>query len=333
MKVEKTPSGKYRIRKMVNGVATVITFDQKPTQAEAIKAMSERLSSVPKKGCFLNCAKSYIKSKSNVISPSTIKGYTSILNALPEDFTGKEITHITQIDLQSVINDYAEKHSPKSVRNLHGFISAVLRQFRPDMNIYTTLPQKRPYEHYTPSEDDIKKILDACTDNPFYHIPFQLGIMGLRRSEVCALTLDDINGNTLTINKALVKDVNNKWIVKQTKTLAGTREIYIPDALVSEIEQYGKIFEGNPTSLLYGLNKFQDKLGIPRFRFHDLRHYFASYAHSKGISDADIMSTGGWKSDFTMKSIYRHEMNSKAAQKQLFDDMIRGANRGAIPNN
>ena len=322
MKVEKTPSGKYRIRKMVNGVATVITFDQKPTQAEAIKAMSERLSSVPKKGCFLNCAKSYIKSKSNVISPSTIKGYTSILNAIPEEFSLMEITKITQIDLQSVINDYAEKHSPKSVRNLHGFISAVLRQFRPDMNIYTTLPQKRPYEHYTPSEDDIKKILDATKDTPYYHIPFQLGVMGLRRSEVAALTLDDIAGNTLTINKAKVKDVNNKWIIKPTKTTAGTREIYIPDTLVSEIEQFGTIFDGDPTTLLYGLNKYQDKLGIPRFRFHDLRHFFASYAHSQGISDADIMASGGWKSDYTMKQIYRHEMNAKKSQKKIFDSLL-----------
>jgi len=332
MKVEKRKNS-YRVQKMIDGKRYSITFNHKPTEREVMQGLLELSKTIPVKGSFLACAKSYVKSKDKVISPSTIKGYTSILNALPNDFTGKDILQITQIDIQTTINDYAATHSPKTTRNVHGFISAVLKQFRPDMVIYTTLPQKSVYEHYTPSEDDIRRILDACADNPFYHIPFQLGIMGLRRSEVCALTLDDINGNTLTINKALVKDVNNQWIVKQTKTLAGTREIYIPDSLVSEIEQYGKIFEGNPTSLLYGLNKLQDKLGIPRFRFHDLRHFFASYAHSKGISDADIMSTGGWKSDFTMKSIYRHEMNSKAAQKQLFDDMIRGANRGAIPNN
>ncbi len=322
MKIEQRPSGKYRVRKMVNGVVTSITFEHKPSQAEVIRAMSEQLKTVPKKGCFLNCANSYIKSKTNVISPSTIKGYTSILNSIPEDFRLLEINDITQVDIQTVINDYAQDHTPKTVRNLHGFISAVLRQFRPDMVIYTTLPQKREYEHYTPSEGDIKMILDATQDKPFYHIPFQLGIMGLRRSEVCALTMDDINGNTLTINKAMVKDVNNNWVIKQTKTLAGTREIYIPDSLVSEIEQYGKIYEGEPTTLLYGLNKLQDKLGIPRFRFHDLRHFFASYAHSKGISDADIMASGGWKSDYTMKSVYRHDMKAREAQQQIFNSLL-----------
>lgn len=323
MKIEKR-NGSYRVQKMIDGKRYSITYDHKPSEREVMRDLLELSDAISAKGSFFNCAQSYINSKSNVISPSTIKGYTSILNTLPNDFTHLDISDITQINIQTVINDYASCHSPKTTRNVHGFISAVLRQFRPDIIIYTTLPQKSAYEGYTPSEEDIKRILDACSDSPFYHIPFQLGIMGLRRSEVCALTLHDISGNTLTINKALVKDINNKWVIKQTKTTAGTREIYIPDSLVEEIKKYGKIFDGNPTSLLYGLNKYQNKLGIPRFRFHDLRHFMASYAHSKGMSDQNIMSLGGWKSDYTMKSIYRHEMNAKAEQKKLFDSMFFG---------
>ena len=330
MKVEKRSKNTYRIQKMIGGKRYSINFDHKPSQAEIMRSLLEIEETAPVKGSFLACANSYIKSKDKVISPSTIKGYTSILKALPNDFKRLEIARITQIDIQTVINDYAADHSPKTTRNVHGFISAVLRQFRPDMNIYTTLPQKSVYEHYTPSEDDIKKILDACKGDPFYHIPFQLGIMGLRRSEVCALTLDDISGNTLTINKALVKDVNNQWIVKQTKTNAGTRKIYIPDSLVKEIMEYGKIFDGNPTTLLYGLNKYQDKLGIPRFRFHDLRHFFCSYAHDHGISEQTIMETGGWASAETLRRIYRHGMNVEAAQKQLFDGLFYGEKSGEI---
>ena len=323
MKIEKRPNGKYRVRKMVNGTVHSITYDRRPTQTEVMRDILALSEKVTVKETFQACAESYIQSKDNVLSPSTIKGYTSVLSsAIPDEFKRKKLSDITQTDIQLLINNYAADHTPKSVRNVHGFISAVLRQFRPEMNIYTTLPQKAENERYTPSEDDIRRILDACRDNPFFHIPFQLGIMSLRRSEVCALSLDDIEGNTLTVNKALVKDVNNNWIIKQTKTAAGTRKIYIPDSLVEEIRQYGKIFEGNPTSLLYGLNRYQDKLGIPRFRFHDLRHFFASYAHSQGISDADIMATGGWKSDYTMKTIYRHEMKAREAQKQIFDNLI-----------
>lgn len=322
MKIEKH-GNQYRVRKTVDGKKIRLIFDHEPDDMEIFKAFAEHDFSSTK-GSFFSCAQSYIASKSNVLSPSTIKGYTSVLNSIPDEFKQKKISEIDQTDIQLVVNEYAAKHTPKSVRNIHGFISAVFRQFRPNMKFYTTLPQKCEYEAYTPSEDDIRMILDYTKDNPFYHIPFQLGIMGLRRSEVCALTLDDIDfdNNILTINKAIVKDVNNKWVIKQTKTMAGTRKIYIPDSLITEIKEYGAVYNGEPTTLLYGLNKIQKKLGIPRFRFHDLRHFFASYAHSQGISDADIMATGGWKSDFTMKSVYRHEMNAKESQRKIFSNLL-----------
>ena len=321
MKIEKH-GNKYRVYKQVDGKRVRLVFDHKPSQQELFTALADNDFSA-NKSSFLSCAKSYIQSKSNVLSPSTIKGYTSVLSSIPDEFCSKSVSQIEQTGIQMVINEYASDHTPKSVRNMHGFISAVLRQFRPNMNIYTTLPQKVVNEHYTPSEDDIRRILDATKDNPFYHIPFQLGIMSLRRSEVCALTLDDISGNILTINKALVKDVDNNWVIKPTKTTAGTRKIYIPDSLVSEIEQYGKIFDGNPTTLLYGLNKLQDKLGIPRFRYHDLRHFFASYAHEKGImSEQTIMETGGWRSAETLRKVYRHSLNAQESQKALFDGII-----------
>lgn len=321
MKVEKR-NGSYRVQKMIDGRRYSITYDHNPRQAEVMRDLLKLSEEAPIKDSFLSCANSYIKSKSNVLSPSTIKGYNSVLRSIETDFKSKKITDITQQDIQLLINKYSADHTPKTTRNLHGFVSAVLRQFRPNMNIYTTLPQKTEKEHYTPSEDDIKKILDATKDNPFYHIPFQLGVMSLRRSEICALTLDDIDGNILTINKALVLNNDNEWVLKPTKTAAGTRKIYISDSLVKEIRDYGKIFEGNPTSLLYGLNELQEKLGIPRFRFHDLRHFFASYAHSQGMTDADIMATGGWKSDYTMKQVYRHEMNAEKEQKRIFDGLF-----------
>ena len=321
MKIEKH-GNQYRVRKTVDGNKVVISFDHKPDDLEIFVAFADRDYSLVK-GSFLYCAQSYIESKSNVLSPTTIKAYESVLkNAIPITFKKKSISQITQTDIQLVVNEYAKDHTPKSVRNVHGFISAVFRQFRPKMKIITTLPQKVENEHYIPSEDDIKRILDASKEDLRLHIPFQLGVMGLRRSEICALTLDDIDGNTLTINKALVYDKNNKWVVKTTKTTAGTRKIYIPDSLIEEIKKNGFVFKGWPNNLLKGLNRYQDKLGIPRFRFHDLRHFFASYAHSQGISDADIMATGGWKSDFTMKSVYRHEMNAKESQRKIFSNLL-----------
>lgn len=321
MKIEKRPSGSYRIRKQVDGKQVSLTFDHKPTQSEVIDALSKHAREIPTVGSFLSCANSYIDSKSNVTSPSTIRGYKAVLKGLPDSFVCLELSKINQIDVQKMINDYSVDHKPKSVRNAHGFVSAVLRQYRPDMVLSTTLPQRIENRGYIPSENDIKQILEI-SEGSKYHVPIQLGIMSLRRSEICALELSDIKGNTLSVTKALVQNENDEWVIKQTKTTAGTREIFIPDNLVAEISENGKIFDGYPNSLNRQLHKYQDKLGIPRFRFHDLRHFFATYAHSQGISDADIMATGGWKSDYTMKSVYRHEMKQKEAQKKLFNALL-----------
>lgn len=323
MKIEKISGKTYRVRKQINGEKITLTFDHKPTQMEIFEALSSR-DPISNKDTFEECARAYISSKSNVLSPSTIRGYNAVLRTMPDDFKSLSISKITQIDIQTLINNNASIHKPKTTRNLHGFISAVLRQYRPSLNLYTTLPKKAEIEYYTPSEDDIKRILTASSNKPFYHIPFQLGVMGLRRSEICALTLDDIKDNILTINKSMVMDINSNWVVKpSSKTDAGNRNIYIPAALVEEITKQGFIYKGKPGSLLDGLNSYQDKLNIPRFRFHDLRHFFASYAHSQGISDADIMASGGWKSDHTMKRVYRHEMKAKEAQKKIFDTFIK----------
>ena len=329
MKVEKRSKNSYRIKKMIGGKTYSILFDHKPSEAEIMRSILEFTEAAPVKGSFLACAGSYIRSKENVISPKTVKSYYSILNScISDDFKKKPVYQITQQDIQFEINQYSEKHKPKTVRNLHGFISAVLGQFRPNMVIRTTLPQKVRNERYTPSEDDIKRILEASKDDHPNHVCFQLGVMSLRRSEIMALTLDDIDGNILTINKALVQNNDKEWVIKPTKTSAGTRKIYIPDSLVNEIRDMGYIYNRHPNKMRLALQRYQKKLGIPRFTFHALRHFFASYAHEQGISEQTIMETGGWKSAETLRKVYRHSLNTETAQKQLFDDIINGKKSG-----
>lgn len=49
MKIEKLPSGSYRIRKMYKGQTYTIVFDHKPTQKEAVQAMAAELDKIQEK--------------------------------------------------------------------------------------------------------------------------------------------------------------------------------------------------------------------------------------------------------------------------------------------
>ena len=322
LKVEELPSGSYRVRKQINKKTITLMFDRKPSQAEVLRLLAEKAESIPTKGSFETKANEYIHLRDDVISPSTVPGYESMLRNLPEWFRMKDISYITQADIQKLVSEHSATHAPKTTHNVHGFISAVLGQFRPNMVIRTTLPQSVENEPYTPSYEEVKMILDASKDDDRYHIPFQLALMGLRRSEICALTPDDISDNLLTINKAKVKDKEGKWVIKTTKTRKSSRKIYIPDFLVEEIRKKGSVFDGYPNTILVALNRYQDKLGIPRFRLHDCRHFFCSYAHDQGVSDADIMATGGWASSFVMEKVYRHEMKAKESQEKIYNSIL-----------
>lgn len=316
MKIEKLPSGSYRARKMYKGETYTVIFDGKPTQKEVMLKMAEKLEKAQERHVsmtFKTAAEKYIESKRNILSPSTIRGYTGIIKKLSSSFLEKSIYDITSMNVQQEINRMSKESSPKTVSNRHGFISAVLGMFCPNLKLNTTLPQKAKHEPYIPSAEDIKKILEYASDTQ-YKIPIILACYGMRRSEICALTPEDIDGDIVRINKALVPDEKGEWIVKTTKTISSTREIIIPVETAEKIVSQGYVYKGAPDGITAFLYRAQDELSIPRFSVHKLRHYFASKMSALGVPDADIMKMGGWETDYVMKSVYRHSMMEKEEQ-------------------
>ena len=320
MKIEKLKSGSYRIRKMYKGVTYTVVTDYKPTQKEAIRLLADEMDKTKTakvRMTFKTAAEKYIDVKRNILSPSTIKGYAAIIRNLSDRFTKQIITDITSIDVQKEINEYAKTRSPKTVRNANGFISAVLGMFCPNTIISPTLPQKEKKKPYIPSDEDVKKIVEAAAGTK-YEIPILLAAYGLRRSEIFALTPDDIDGNLIHITKAKVPTVSNGWAIKSTKTEDSTRTVYIPDAIVQKIKDTGKIYDGDPSCISRFMMQKQDELGLPHFSLHKLRHYYASMSHSLGIPDQYIMQSGGWKTDSVLKSVYQHAMDDKKNEMQEF---------------
>lgn len=318
MKIEKRSSGSYRVRKMYKGQMYTVTFEHKPTQKEAMQAMAAELDKVQQKYkslTFKAAAEEYIESKRNVLSPSTIRGYAGIMRQISDRFLSENIHDITVLDVQSEINRVAKDHSPKTVRNHHGFISAVLSMYCPGLNLNTTLPQKVKSEPYIPSDEDIKKILEYSKGTN-YEIPIVLACYGMRRSEICALTPADIDGDVVEINKALVQNENKEWVVKRTKTVESTRKIIIPIEIANKIKSQGYVYKGSPGKISAHLSRVQKQIGIQHFSVHKLRHYFASKMSAMNVPEADIMRMGGWETDHVMKGVYRHAMKDKNQESQ-----------------
>ena len=137
----------------------------------------------------------YIEGREAVLSPRTIMDYKRIRKKELQSIMNIKVALITQEDIQKAINIEAQSHSPKTVRNSHGLISAVLRVYRPNFALNTALPKKVRPDIYVPSDEEIRRLLSAVSDTDM-ELPILLAAFGpMRRGEICALSSEDISGN------------------------------------------------------------------------------------------------------------------------------------------
>lgn len=257
----------------------------------------------------------YIKNREAVLSPCTIRDYKRIRKNDLKLLENLKISRITQEDVQKAINLESQNHSPKTVRNTHGLISAVLRQYRPDFALNTSMPKKVRPNIYVPSDGDIQRLISyvKCTE---LELPVLLAAFGpMRRGEICALDSKNISGNVVHVCCNMVRTEKGDWIIRQPKSYAGDRYIDYPDFVAEKWAGiHGRIVHLNPNNVTDRFHRALESSGLPRFRFHDLRHYSASIQHALGIPDSYIMQRGGWGNDGVLKSVYRHTMESKARE-------------------
>ena len=223
---------------------------------------------------------------------------------------------VTQDSIQKCVNELAKTKAPKTVRSLHGFISAVIGNYNPHLKLNTTLPQKIKKDVYIPSAEEVKKILEYTLKvNPMFYVPLALASScGMRRSEILALKLSDIHDGEVYIHSALVENESNEWVEKTTKTYSSTRTVPIKPDLEAYIKNQGYVYKGGAESIANFLKRAERVLGIKEFSLHKLRHFFASQLLSNGVPMKDVMLLGGWETDTTLKEVYAHAMNAKTKE-------------------
>lgn len=326
---KKLKSGRWNVQVMVDGKRMSITADtEKEAIAEAaqIKAKLKAKADKEQKSALTvgDAIDRYIESKDAVLSPATVRGYKRIRAQDLQDIMPVKLSLLTQEHVQRAVNKMAREKSPKSVRNAHGLLSAALAVHRPEMVLRTTLPQKRRYEASIPELAEIKIIMDAAEGTKM-ELPLLLAVwLGLRESEIRGLTWDCIEGEYLHVKQAIVDGANGPAL-KGTKTYSGDRRIRIPDYIKTVIEAQPRT--GDHLTTLSGqamykrFSRMCEKLGLPHYRFHDLRHAAASVAMAVGVPNTYTQKRMGHKTDNMLKNVYLHTLKSKEDEyADLIDD-------------
>ena len=142
----------------------------------------------------------------------------------------------------------------------------------------------------------------------------------MRRSEICALKPSDFGDGTVTVQRAIVKKSNGKWVEKKTnKTVKSHRTVVLPPQVFAGIDlSNDPIISLNPDQLSKRFRKAVKHANMPQaFCLHALRHYYVSIAHVLGIPDAYVMKMGGWQTDYVMKRNYRSTLTDVEKKEQF----------------
>jgi integrase len=334
MKAKKLPSGNWRVQAFIGTDPTTGRKIRKSftarTKREAEYRAAEFLQTQNYRyisGTVEEALHSYLRNRENILSPTSIRGYKVYVNALKPLWPYK-IENVTSQLVQGFINDYAAKHSPKTVRCCYSLLLSSVKVFNPNINLEVRLPAKKPLKYNVPTDNDIKRMLESSHGNLKKAI--ELAAFGtLRRGEVCALKWDDIAGNKIHVHSDMVKGLDNKWILKDMpKNATSDRYIVLPDFVIEDLKAKASereitstefVITCNPQTIYVRFHNLMKELGM-EYRFHDLRHYAASLMHSIGIPNQYIQKVGGWSNDAILNSVYRNTLLDK--EKQFTDQTV-----------
>lgn len=276
----------------------------------------------------LELVERYISLKTKV-RPTTRAGYKTVVNVLKADpFGQKKIANIKTseakmwlIELQDGGRSYSSIHSIRGVVR-PAFEMAVeddlLRKNPFDFELATVLINdsvKRDALTAKQEWDFLKFIKEDEYFNQFHDGMFILFKTGLRISELCGLTIRDIDlqERTIDINKQLQYTGGKKVYIEQTKTTAGTRVLPMSDEVYEafkriissrkkpKVEQMidgvsGFLFlddKGKPMLAYQWEKKFQHsvekynkiyKVELPKITPHICRHTYCTNMAKSGIA-------------------------------------------------
>ena len=317
MKIRRLPSGNYNAQVYIGEVNgkkkwKSITGPDRATVRKLAAEFEDRKDK-DNPTTLADALECYLNAKKAVLSPYTVKGYKNIIEKVKQAEMGDMSADMGRPEAQKLVSAFSDM-SQKTIRNRMGLISAAVRFAGYNMPP-VTYPQKKKVETHIPTKAEMDKVMAAAAGTEL-EIPIALGMMGLRRGEICALQLPDLKGNMLHIHAAAV-DISGKVTVKAPKTYDSDRYVKLPAKLARKIRKQGYVTHLTPEQLSYHFINFLKKVDVEHFRFHDLRHFFASYCHNVlKLSDAQIQQLGGWKTDHVMKRVYIQSMQEDKAAQQ-----------------
>ncbi len=277
-------------------------------------------------------------------SPTTMRGYRSMRDQLPADFTRMPLKKVSPKTLDALYKRLADKpgRGPSAVKHIHAMLRTAFNQglrwelVERNPAALTKGPRVPSKEIEPPPVEDVIAVFEAAENslNPDNAIIFRvIAATGCRRSEACGMRWHDVNfkSGKLTVRRAVVQ-VDTELFEKDTK--AHQQRTVSLDATTTELlrehhrtmKERAREFEVElaadglvfsdapdgstpvpPDRLSQAWRRLADEVGTDA-RLHDLRHLQASLLLDAGEAITTVAARLGHRDTATTLRVYSHLM-------------------------
>lgn len=198
------------------------------------------------------------------------------------------------------------------------------------------LPRAQRYIAQPPELVDVLRVIDTMVADGQHELAVAVWLAaatGCRRGELCGLQWGDLDGERLTVRRAVIEVPGGGWAAKGTKTHAERRIVLDPGTMARleahrawQADQLGGgdppawiladllVDDGNaphrPEWLTNGWRAYAKEAGVVG-RLHDLRHLHASILLAEGMPVRDVAQRVGHASPTTTLGIYAHVLEGR----------------------
>ena len=293
----------------------------------------------------------YAKIKVRPSSHQTYQGY--IHNHIRPNIGDIPLEKLTSLDLQKFykklltegrVDRVEAKGQPKglsakTVRNIHQILSSALKLAQEQRLILANpaeccaLPRVEHQEMKTLTTVQLTSFFREARESGVFELYYLELATGLRRGELLGLKWEDVDlqRGDLRVCRQISR-INGEVVEAPLKTKNAYRTLPLAEDTVSVLKEQRKkvgnspwVFPSlnggpiSPDSVLHMLHRVLKRAGLPKVRFHDLRHTFATLALQNGVDVKTVSGMlGHFSAGFTLDT-YAHI--TSAAQRQAAQTM------------
>lgn len=328
-----------------SGKRRVVTKTVRGTLSEAKRELTRLLNAAdhgdaakPSRATVAEWLDEWVAATKLEVSPKTHERYAEIVRCyLKPAFGAFALAKLTTADIAAGYGAFERKPSPRTRRHIHRILKSVLERAVEQQRLprnpaaaLKRLPKVEPKPIATLTVEQSTLLLKAIRHTTTYWPTLLALATGMRRGEILALRWKNLDLDSGTVRVVESLEQTKAGLRFKSPKSEKARAVPLPKFALAELRNWkreqaeallrlGVRQDGEtlicaredgapkqPRSLSHKFAEFVGRAGVPRVRFHDLRHSHATQLLAQGVHPKIVQERLGHSSIAITLDLYSH---------------------------